>query len=115
MLLLIPKPPQNINEGMLGICCKDPGVEEFGIYWICGCTSHSCNSGTKYELPAVQKIPNSQKVSFPFKKESWFGGLIWILRKKQRKEGERREMPQMRMIQIFHSRFLKTCFKVNLK
>lgn len=66
MLLLIPKPPQNINKGMLGICCKDSGVDEFGIYWICpqsegirGYTSHFCNSGGKHEVLGMQNIPNS--------------------------------------------------------
>lgn len=85
MLLFIPKPSKNINEGMLGICCKDPGVDEFGIYWTCGYTSHFFNSGEKYEVPGMQNIPNSQKISFPFKNEPWFGGLIWILGRK--KEG----------------------------
>lgn len=66
MLLLIPKPPQNIDEGTLGICCKDPDVDEFGIHWICGYTSRSCNSGEKYEVPGMENIPNSEKISFPF-------------------------------------------------
>lgn len=78
---------------MLGICRKDSGVDEFGIYWIypqsegiCGYTRHFCNSGEKYEVPDKQNIPSSQKISFPFKKESWFGDLIWILRREERKE-----------------------------
>lgn len=119
MLLLIPKPLQNINKSMLGICCKDSGADEFGIYWICpqsegirGYISHFCNSREKYEVPGMQNIPNSQKSSLSFKKESWFGGLIWILRRKESKE---KAGNCLRMIQIFHSHFLKACFKVNLK
>lgn len=95
MLLLIPKPPQNINKGMPGICCKDSGVDDFGVCWICpqsegicGHTSHFYNSGGKHEVPGMQNISYSQNISFSFKKESWFGGLIWILRRKERKEKE---------------------------